>query len=350
MQDLASTRGNLFQIPPYFAYIAKSFSVLEGIGLTNNPKYSIIDDCLPYVSNRLLTDQDTMGNALNTFIFGPDKKNLDTRLIDAKRIEQLVNGFGDFTATSASGVLSKPTAEATGDAVAAGNSTTTSTTVDQLEQVADTVLDVVLTEEETPLQKILIEQLCKILAANTRSLWTQARERSGVLPTGRTVLGTLVDPLGLFQTSPLVNTCDQDERVVKTTEELISLLRKVGSKEDGEEDKSNNGIDIQSLNNEELIAFSRILSTKLWDRRSALVKSSNRFVNQMLQLTATRLESAERVPVGQRTPTVGVSAAAKDDGDDSSSTSSSASSDTEETAPSSRLQDARDRLNSLTTQ
>merc|ERR1711906_26601 len=78
LQELTAERGNLFQIPPYFAYIAKSFSVIEGIGLSNDPKYSIINECLPYVSNRLLTDQDQMGNALNTFVFGPDKSNVDT--------------------------------------------------------------------------------------------------------------------------------------------------------------------------------------------------------------------------------------------------------------------------------
>jgi len=347
MQDLASTRGNLFQIPPYFAYIAKSFSVLEGIGLSNDEKYSIIDECLPYVSNRLLTDQETMGNALNTFIFGPDKHNLDTRLVDAKRIEQLVTGFGDFTASSASGVLSTPTTETTSTSSPVGNATAS---VGQLEQVADQVLDVVLTEEETPLQKILIEQVAKILSANTRSLWTEARERSGVLPTGRTVLGTLVDPLGLFQTSPLVNTNEQDEKVVKTTQELVEILRKAqGNTEGGD---TTNGIDIQSFNNEELLAFSRILSTKLWERRSALVKSSNRFVNQMLQLTATRLESAERVRVGERTPTIGVSSTTDAEDNDSSddSSSSTTSSNSGKTAPSSRLQEARDRLNTLTSQ
>mmetsp|Transcript_38280 Transcript_38280/g.80027 ORF Transcript_38280/g.80027 Transcript_38280/m.80027 type:complete len:943 (-) Transcript_38280:79-2907(-) len=348
MQDLASTRGNLFQIPPYFAYIAKSFSVLEGIGLSNDEKYSIIDECLPYVSNRLLTDQETMGNALNTFIFGPDKHNLDTRLVDAKRIEQLVTGFGDFTTSSASGVLSTPTTETNGaDAVSGSANSTTS--VDQLEQVADQILDVVLTEEETPLQKILIEQICKILAANSRSLWTEARVRSGVLPTGRTVLGTIVDPLGLFQTSPLVNTNELDEKAVKTTQELVDLLRKIQSK--NEENDTTKGIEVQSLNNEELLVFSRILSTKLWDRRTALVKSSNRFVNQMLQLTATRLETAERVPVGERTPTVGVSAATTDS-EDTTSTSSTADdlSNASGSAPSARLQQARDRLNSLTAQ
>lgn len=42
LQDLAGQKGNLFQIPPYFAYIAKSFSVLEGIGLSNDPQYRYV--------------------------------------------------------------------------------------------------------------------------------------------------------------------------------------------------------------------------------------------------------------------------------------------------------------------
>eukprot|EP00535_Pseudo-nitzschia_heimii_P009444 CAMPEP_0197183516 /NCGR_PEP_ID=MMETSP1423-20130617/7860_1 /TAXON_ID=476441 /ORGANISM="Pseudo-nitzschia heimii, Strain UNC1101" /LENGTH=945 /DNA_ID=CAMNT_0042634101 /DNA_START=211 /DNA_END=3048 /DNA_ORIENTATION=- len=351
MQDLAATRGNLFQIPPYFAYIAKSFSVLEGIGLSNDDKYSIIDECLPYVSNRLLTDQESMGNALNTFIFGPDKHNIDTRLVDAKRIEQLVTGFGDFTSASASGVLSTPTTE-TSTSTASGNTTAS---VEQLEQVADQILDVVMTEEETPLQKILIEQICKILAANTRSLWTEARVRSGVLPTGRTVLGSLVDPLGLFQTSPLVNTNDQDEKVVKTTQDLAEMFRKIQAKNsEGGSDATTSGVDLQSLNNEEVLAFSRILTTKLWIRRTAFVKSSNRFVNQMLQLTATRLESSERVPVGERTPTIGISSAPEtDDGSDDNDSSSSFATSPPSAATanvSPRLQQARDRLNTLTAQ
>jgi len=94
LQDLTAKEGNLFQIPPYFAYIAKSFSVLEGIGLSNNPKYSIINECLPYVSRRLLTDKDTMGPALSTFIFGPNKGEAD-RIVDYRRVEQLVEGFGN---------------------------------------------------------------------------------------------------------------------------------------------------------------------------------------------------------------------------------------------------------------
>merc|ERR1712238_314323 len=288
-------------------------------------------------------------------------------------------------ATSASRVLSTPTtttstlngstnkgvatttslstieAAATADGNGLEGKSITITSLGMLEKQADQVLDIVLTEEETPLQQILIEQLCKILAANTRSLWTEARVRSGVLPTGRTVLGTLVDPFGLFQTSPLVNTCDQDERAVQTTRELIALLRNMGG--GGGDNNSgggggSSGIDVQSLSNEEQIIFSRILSQKLWDRRSALIKSSNRFVNQMLQLTSTRLESPERVRVGQRTPTIGVSSSSTTSNSETATTStiksdSSSSSNninfskTATTSP--RLQEARERLDPLST-
>jgi predicted unusual protein kinase regulating ubiquinone biosynthesis (AarF/ABC1/UbiB family) len=141
LQDLTATRGNLFQIPPYFAYIAKSFSVLEGIGLSNDPKFSIIKECLPYVSKRLLTDKsERTGGALSTFIFGPDKANIDTRLVDYDRIEQLVTGYGNYS-TSASGAL-------------LGQEGLTRTQL--LDNAADQLLDLIVTEEETPLQNILI--------------------------------------------------------------------------------------------------------------------------------------------------------------------------------------------------
>jgi len=186
---------------------------LEGIGLSNDPKYSIINECLPYVSKRLLTDKsERTGGALSTFIFGPEKSNED-RIIDYDRVEQLVTGFAEYT-TSASGEL-------------IGKN---STRAEIIEGVATQVLDLLVTEEETPLQRIFVEQLAKIITSTTRSAWSRIRERSGVLPSGRTVLGTLVDPLG------------------------------------------------------------SIIAQKLFERRSGVAKTSNRLVMQLLQLTADRLE------------------------------------------------------------
>lgn len=273
LQDLTAEKGNLFQIPSYFAYIAKSFSVLEGIGLSNDPQYSIINECLPYVSKRLLTDQsDRTGGALSTFIFGPDKANIDTRLVDYDRVEQLVTGFGNYS-TSASGAL-------------LGQEGMTRTQM--LDNAADQILDLILTEEETPLQNIFIEQLAKIWAANSRSIWANLRERSGTLPSGRTVLGTIVDPLGFWRSSPLIRLNDQDLRTVHTTEKLITLMQLQI------QNNKNPMLDVTDLSQEEALELSRLLASKIWARRNALLQTGNRFANQLIKLTADKLERGER--------------------------------------------------------
>ena len=269
LQDLTAEKGNLFQIPPYFAYIAKSFSVLEGIGLSNDAKYSIINECLPYVSKRLLTDKsERTGGALSTFIFGPSKNDQD-RIIDYDRVEQLVSGFGDYTTSASGELLGK-----------------NSTRAQIIEGVATQVLDLLATEEETPLQTIFIEQLAKIITSSSRSVWSDIRERSGVLSTGRTVLGTIVDPLGVFRTSPVVRPNELDERTVETTRNLLQLLTATNSNAPI--------IDVSTLSNADIVEISSIVVRQVWERRTGVLKTGNRLAMQLLQLTADRLERGER--------------------------------------------------------
>ena len=271
LQNLTAEKGNLFQIPPYFAYIAKSFSVLEGIGLSNDPKYSIIKECLPYISKRLLTDKEKMGPALSTFIFGPEKSKSD-RIVDYDRVEQLVEGFGNY-ATSVSGAL-------------LGKEDLSRREL--LEQSADQILDLVFTEEETPLQQIMLEQLAKIVSASGRSIFTRIRERSGTLPSGRTVLGTMVDPLGLWRTSPLVRMNELDEKTIETTQKLIALMQ-------NQLQKTNNpAYDLSNLSREESMELVSILVRKIWSRRFGVLQTGNRFARTLLQLTAEKLEAGER--------------------------------------------------------
>lgn len=241
--------------------------VLEGIGLSNEPNYSIIKECLPYVSKRLLTDKsERTGGALSTFIFGPNKNDAD-RIIDYDRVEQLVSGFGDYTTSSSGELLGKNTSRA-----------------EAIENVATQLLDLLATEEETPLQQIFIEQLAKIISASSRSVWSQMRERSGKLPSGRTLLGTLVDPLGLFRTSPIVRPNELDERTVETTRNLIRLLS----------DAETSPVDVSTLSNTEIVEIASIIVGKLWERRSGVLKAGNRLAMQLLQLTANKLEKGER--------------------------------------------------------
>jgi hypothetical protein len=272
LQDLTAEKGNLFQIPPYFAYIAKSFSVLEGIGLSNAPKYSIINECLPYVSQRLLTDTENMGPALSTFIFGPEKANIDTRFVDYKRIEQLVTGFGNYTTSASGGLLGREN----------------SSRIELLEGAADQILDMVFTEDETPLQTIFIEQLAKVITSSSRSIWTGLRDQSGTLPSGRTVLGTIVDPFGLFRTSPLVRMNAMDASTVETTRKLVALMQKQIQASDDP------AFDLSNLSREEALDLSSILVRKVWSRRMGVFQTGNRFARQLLTLTADKLERGER--------------------------------------------------------
>jgi len=271
LQDLTAEKGNLFQVPPYFAYIAKSFSVLEGIGLSNDEQYSIVNECLPYVSKRLLTDKDKCGPALSTFIFGP-RKNEPDRIVDYDRVEQLVEGFSDYT-TSASGAL-------------LGQENITR--VELLEQSADEILDLVFSEEETPLQEIILDQTAKIVASSGRTLFSQLSERSGVLPSGRTLLGSIIDPLGVFRTSPLVRPNDLDDRNVETMLKLIELARKQAAA------NKNPMFDLRDISRDEAMVLSSIVARKFWERRRGLVQTGNRFVRRSFQLIAEQLEKGER--------------------------------------------------------
>lgn len=272
LQDLTREKGNLFQIPPYFAYIAKSFSVLEGIGLSNNPNYSIINECLPYVSKRLLTDRsERTGGALSTFIFGASKNDIKNRIIDYDRVEQLISGFGDYT-TSASGA-----------ALGLDKSR-----VELIDDLADQVIDLLVTEEETPLQEIFIEQLAKIITSSSRSLWTELRQRSGMLPSGRSVLGSLLDPVGLFRTSPLVRMNTLDQKTIESTRNLINLLGKQAGSSGSPAFQASN------FSGDEIQQLASTLVRKVWIKRTGFLRTGNRLATKLLQLTAEKLDSGER--------------------------------------------------------
>merc|ERR1719409_754483 len=96
----AASENGIFQVPPYFAYIAKAFSVLEGIGLGIDPNYSIVKETLPYISTRIITDPSPRtGGALATFVYGEAKDDEATRVLDADRIETLLEGVRSYAGT-----------------------------------------------------------------------------------------------------------------------------------------------------------------------------------------------------------------------------------------------------------
>ena len=198
LSGLSDTYGNIFQVPPYFAYIAKAFGVLEGIGLSSDPNYAIVGECLPYISQRLLSDTNPRtGDALKSFIFGVDKDRFD-RVIDSDRVELLVKGYSNYASSTLSNEDSdsSSSSSSTANIVPGGNSKKVSLSLDKIEYLSDQIIELLFTStgeiseissraNRTPLQQLLIDEISKLIGALSRQQWFSLRQRSGRLSSGR---------------------------------------------------------------------------------------------------------------------------------------------------------------------
>jgi aarF domain-containing kinase len=81
-----------FRLPPYFVLILRAFSVIEGIALKVDPQYSIITETFPYLSRRLLTDDnEEVRRALRQVLYG------DRKRMDMERFKTLFESLQNFT-------------------------------------------------------------------------------------------------------------------------------------------------------------------------------------------------------------------------------------------------------------
>lgn len=81
-----------FQLPPYFVLILRAFSVIEGIALKVDPEYSIINETFPYLSRRLLTDNnEEVRRALRQVLYGDGKR------MDMDRFRTLFDSLGRYS-------------------------------------------------------------------------------------------------------------------------------------------------------------------------------------------------------------------------------------------------------------
>jgi hypothetical protein len=247
LQDLQAELGSgLFVIPPYFAYIAKCFSVLEGIGLSADPQYSILRDCLPYISQRLITDPSPENaSALATFVYGSSDDH-ERRVPNPSRVEELVGGARRYTAS----VGSLGTAE----------------------EQAHLLLNIACADR-SPLQELVLDQVASLVGAYTRSQFAALRAASGQSG-DRSNLGRLLDPIGLFRASALVSTDAADEESLAAAEKLAALLQ---------ENLDASTVDVEALQRE--------LARQGWERRQELARVSQRFAAKLLADAARRLQA-----------------------------------------------------------
>lgn len=256
MRALADRQGNLFRLPPYFAYIARAFSVLEGIGLKNDPDYAIVGECLPYVSQRLLSDPSPrVAKALETFVYGADDDEQLVKRVDADRLTYLVDGLQSYSKSETGNEVDTDVLE---DAVGVAR------------KVADLLL--VDAEEPTPLQSIVEAELAKVLGASLRQSFAQARDsRAG------TLARTLVDPFGVLD--PLLkgrlSSPDRDDKI------QLSTLARVATHAGGELGDAVGSL--ADLPQDEQLAALAELRDILWQNRVGASRASRRIAALLLE-------------------------------------------------------------------
>ena len=285
MRSLADRQGNLFRLPPYFAYIARAFSVLEGIGLQNDPDYAIVGECLPYVSQRLLSDPSPrVAGALDTFVYGANDDDDDAdgggaahdagRRVDSQRLTYLLDGLQSYTAaeTASEGIAAGGAAPPPGAALAA----------DDALAVARKIADLLLVDggEPTPLQAIVEKEFAKVIGASARtSLATARKSRAGVLA------ATLVDPFGILE--PLAKSKllapDRDDKVA------LATLARVADKANPELAASVAALNDLGADDQQKVLAE--LADIIWQNRDGASRATRRIATLVLQQAAGRLQA-----------------------------------------------------------
>ncbi|KAI5067323.1 hypothetical protein GOP47_0017851 [Adiantum capillus-veneris] len=186
-------------IPPYFAMILRAFSILEGIGLKNNPNYVIIDECYPYICKRLLTDDSPRARtALKYFLYGKRAQ------LDAHRVEAILKGFQNFRKTMSPTNMSRGSRS--------------------LDPTSQQILESVLAPEGSFLQELLLAEVVRIVDALSREavfeLWNTFV--GFALPLSRYIPLPLSIPItGFFGISPTYSLSEEDQ-------EALTLVRRLG--------------------------------------------------------------------------------------------------------------------------
>lgn len=226
---IQETYGNLFQIPTYFALILRSFSILEGIGLSTDPDYSIAQECYPYVARRLLTDRSPRArDALESLVYGPD----GGRRLDTKRVRQLSDAFLKYAPTATLAAGASDSGRAPSEALD-GNRPI-------LGEGAREALRVALAPEGGPLQDIALREAVRLGDATAREALNNV---AGAL------LAPLVAParaaaslegLPPLPQGPLALLAldDDDKETLKARDELLALAAQRNSSIEGGEGNS----------------------------------------------------------------------------------------------------------------
>lgn len=151
---------------------------LQGLGLSVDDNFAVVDECFPYIARRMLSDDSPrMREALRTFIYNGDNR------LDVQRLEDVAKGFSNFTNTMDVDALPvtrgqpgkvKPVDAATRD-----------------------LLALLFSPEGNYVQELLVDEAVRAVDALSRDALVQLWQRLAAAAPGAIALALLPTPLGL---------------------------------------------------------------------------------------------------------------------------------------------------------
>jgi len=209
MEEMSRRNRELFQLPPYVLYVARAFSTLEGIGLTIDENYAIVQECYPYLARRLFTDKSPRAKKALRAMLGLSEENESTILKNNSQQEDRTNGAlqvvqaGTSLSSSKVGTLSPRKLIEMSDGFASYTAATSDVDRDAGQAAAALEFTKLLLDEKgSTLQDILIEETSKFVDAAARSTLKATLVDSAPAKAAKTVLETQRQ---IIESSPLAN-------------------------------------------------------------------------------------------------------------------------------------------------
>ena len=248
MEEMSRRNRELFALPPYVLYVARAFSTLEGIGLSVDEDYAIVQECFPYLARRLFTDRSPRAKKALRAMLGLAEDADDATALAA--IQAGARGEEYVPPTKKEGALSPGKLIEMSEGFASYTAATADVDRDGAGQAAAAAefSKLLLDPKGSTLQEILVEETARLGDAATRRALRQilvdnpaARAFASTLKTPKDILErseqlrailpgplkeALVDrPAALPELiMELVELEDNDERLLANAQELSDAL------------------------------------------------------------------------------------------------------------------------------
>jgi len=227
MEEVSRRNRELFALPPYVLYVARAFSTLEGIGLSVDEDYAIVQECYPYLARRLFTDRSPRSKAALRAMLG-----LDSPAVRAPSVLPFgADTVGVVVPTAQSSARGNDGGDGGGGGLSPSKlvemseqfreATAATATVDRGAGVAEATRELaglLIDPEGSTLQDILVEESARLGDAAVRQAL-----RTALVDTP----ASLVAPLGLKPPpalEALLAATDEDQRALATASEIVELI------------------------------------------------------------------------------------------------------------------------------